>query len=368
MQCHYFWGMSKFSQYTFSFYVQTSFFVIALLFLSYTILASHTEVTKVTYNQLLYLVLILVIILLGLTTSGGLTLAKLFLFAIALKEAKIDNTLRYFYRADIFCLLIIVLSALTGIIDNVAVQDGKQIRYNLGFNNLNTLAALIFGIVALDICINYERKWLSAWQRGFVGGVLIVIFTASRAAIISTAVLETIVFLDKRIISFRKVSGFIKKHVQYLFLVLGGGSLCVAKFYNGNSVIMTKINDILSWRLYFFNKYYYTFGVSVFGNNFSTNEYGPLDNAYLVLLFRYGIIIFFVYAFLFCMAAKWAYHEKNSMILYLFIPFCIYFFLEFTPLLINFDVPLIYFCIKFWSKMRGKKNGTNMSFRRNPSI
>lgn len=346
MQCHYFWGMSQFSAYEFSSIFQTALFVSAVGCL---LLRYMNGQGRISYRQLGIIFGIVVISFVGLYNSGGMTLVKMILFALALKGVPLQNAMKYFYRSNIFCFIVIVSSSLIGVIKNITVVDGRTFYY-LGFNNPNTLAALIFSIAVLDLCINYEG-YPSLWWKGLLAVGIIFFLTESRSAILSMLFLVILVFLEKRkIFETKKLQSL----AAYWFLIMGAGSFLLAKFFQMNSSFASKLNQLLSWRPYFFHRYYENFQVLLFGNSFSLAEEGALDNAYLMLLFRYGIIIFLLYAIMFYLAAKWAAKEKNASYFLLIFTYGAYFFMEFTPLLINLDIPLVYFWVQFWTRKKQK--------------
>ena len=67
---------------------------------------------------------------------------------------------------------------------------------------------------------------------------------------------------------------------------------------------------------------------------------GTLDNAYLVLLLRYGLIVFFVYVLMFSNISKMAYRKIDLPLGLAIICYEAYFMFEFTPILVNIN-PLL---------------------------
>ena len=133
---------------------------------------------------------------------------------------------------------------------------------------------------------------------------------------------------------------------QFLFLILAVFSYYVTIMYRAGNSNWQKLNLLLSGRLYAWQGYYSRYGISVFGNKLSTEYYGALDNAYLQLIIKYGLIAFILYAVIFVVISRYAWKNNRWVLFTLIISTEFYFLAEFGPMIVNFcPVILCFGCL-----------------------
>ena len=91
----------------------------------------------------------------------------------------------------------------------------------------------------------------------------------------------------------------------------------------------------------------------MFGNYFDKTSYGAMDNTYLMLLLRYGIVIYAIYMIIFFKTIIIAKRNRDWLCLYITIVYFAYFCVEYSPSIMNLDFVLIYFWLEFWEKNTG---------------
>ena len=345
MQIHYFISMSKLETLPFMSIVRMFLFgtSVFLLVIKYVLFSS-----KVNTQKLLIFFLLTAMAISMVYFSGGMTVSKMILYALILKGVAVEKCLAYFLKADLISLGIIGTASALGIVGNFYyVKD--SVIFCLGFNNVNTLAGLLYAIIVIDLCLNYHKiKFI--WWKGIAGTITIFLMTQSRAPTISLIIAVILVaFEKKKLLNYKS---FIIKNSFVLVALL---SLYVAREFKIADKIWNAINLMLSWRPYFFNKYYTNFPILLMGNNFEVSSSGALDNAYLMIIYKYGISCFLIYALIFYFSFKWAATEKNKAFFVVTIAFVAYFFMEFSPILVNFCVSIVYFWVKFWEDIARRK-------------
>ena len=104
-------------------------------------------------------------------------------------------------------------------------------------------------------------------------------------------------------------------------------SIIVVANYNTNNENYVKLNDLTTGRLSISHRMIEEYKVSLFGNNIvmhgssavkygniSSDQYSYIDNAYIQILLRYGLIFFILFGFIFIWAEK-KFIEDNEYLL-----------------------------------------------------
>lgn len=351
MQMHYLLGMSRFSKFGSIEIFRLLLFALAIFFVFLKYLAANVRITRI---QLFVMFVLVAVSFLGMYFSDGMTVVKMLLFSLSFKDVKVENVFAYFLKADLICLCLVSSASLFGIIDNFRLVGDENV-FALGFSNSNTLASILFAIAVTDLCLQYS-KCRSIWWKGIASVIAIYVLTKSRAPTFSLILMILLVFMEKK--GLFKVSRKTGMVMGGAFVLLGILSFVIAKTFNINKNFWTIINASFSWRPYFFHQYYQNFDVLLFGNKFDLSDYGPLDNAYLMLVYKYGIVIVLVYAVIFFVSFVWSSMESNKGYFILGVSLLAYFFMEFTPILINLNMFLVYFWTRFWTNSRkGNQHG-----------
>lgn len=344
MQLHYCLGMSQYSMYPVVGIVRNLCFIVALFLLAIKSLTFNRLFSK---SGILAIFVIVVCAFLAFSRTGGQTFLKLILFAIILKGVDEGVFFKYFYRINWLVIIFIVISSLTGIISNVKVVSDGRTLYSFGFNNTNTLALfLCLQLITLNY-LNYRRIKPRHLLLDLVCAVAIERITNSRSATIAIFLFVALYIIQNNVIEKNK---FLTEAVKYLFLIMSLASILIAALYDSNNAFWLKLNEWLSWRPYFWNKYYLMLPLTLWGNSIDLSETGALDNAYLMLIFQYGIIIFLIYAILFVSIYVEASKEKNRGITILIIVYEFYFFMEFSPILVNVNIVILWGLLRLWRK------------------
>lgn len=92
------------------------------------------------------------------------------------------------------------------------------------------------------------------------------------------------------------------------------------------------------------NKYYRVTPVTLFGNKL--DKLGALDNAYLVLLLQYGVVVLCVYCIAYYFVTSMALKKKRIILLLAIFCYEVFYVFEFGPILVNVNpIILIYICL-----------------------
>lgn len=354
MQLHFWIASTYFDEYVFVVFFRNVCFVLALL----CVLIKYAVGDKVRLKNIIYVFIALGLCLYSYHISKAQTALKLILFVLMLRGADFKSVVRKSAGTCMVISAVTIICSLTGIIENRIVIEGTKNSYALGFVNPNTAALILAFQIACYHYIKYDTFNFFNLVIELAGLVLISIATHSRSAEIFLICILALTFVDKHVFSLCRLLNVL----VFKALLFMSFSLCtllsyfVAISYATNSVIQ-KLNVVFSWRFSLWYWYTNKLSLHLFGQYIDTEKLslGTLDNSYLVLLFRYGIVVWLLYAITFILITKWALYMKNGAMLAFVIAYEVYMLAEGFPVFINANIALMFFCTVFWENVRSKK-------------
>lgn len=316
------------------------------------------------------LITFFLVIFLIITTylSKSMLLLSSFAFILLGKDVDIDEAIRHIRPFYFFMIFLIVTAAAFGIIENevkymyVSLTDSYTYRQSMGFSNPNSFSAGVLQLALLSLWNTNKSK--VSFSRVLFAVILSVIsykYTKSKSIIIAIGILVFAYFLEKLFAD----SKYWKKIFQLLILspILASSlSLISAIKYNGSNPVWIIVNRMLSYRISYCHNVYERYGWSIAGQPITTSVGNKLlyimDNAYIQLGFKYGIIwfIFFVGVSYFTML--YAYREKAYNKILILSVMLFYGMAETTMLLVYYNFAILFLTETYWRLLRrdGKNN------------
>lgn len=265
------------------------------------------------------------------TNELQLSFACVFVFAFGARNIDFRKICRITVILTLALLLFVVLSSYLGIIENYKTIQGDRTRYFLGFKYALNAPAFLLNAILLyvydkrDKCKFFEILFL------FVLSVVLFALTDSRLSFILSIVGLLIAVICKI-----KKSDFSRANkLSFIlipsFLICFAVSLWFTVSYSPNVAWMRELNALLDNRLYFQNKSYMLYGVSLFGTRNiewvgagldmygrqNTESYFYVDNLYIQLLQRYGIIFMIIFLVLTTALMIQCYKKKEHLLVIL---------------------------------------------------
>lgn len=217
--------------------------------------------------------------------------------ALAFLDKDKDVIIKYFLGIVTVAFIITILSGQLGIIDTVTagrfINNETVYRNSLGFGNVNTPFIYFMGIIfGLYYFFRKQTKKL----------IFIYILTTIIALWIfketdcRTGMYIYVLFIIFSLIYNEKINNKLKPIIPYFFIIFTILSIMLTLFFGGT--IHNPVNELLSNRPYFSHYYLENF---LFINLFGHDVVGiyVLDNFYLSLLVKTGIISYLVYLYIF---------------------------------------------------------------------
>ncbi len=345
MQFHFWMASTEFSGNSFVEVLRQICFIVGCL----CVLLKWGTYGKADVKKVLLFFSLTIIVVCGMYVSGGLTVVKLLLFGLALKNVPFEYALRAFSRINIAIGALVWGAVIFDFIPNKIFNDNGEIFYYLGFSNPNTAAMLFFSILISLTCGRIGRWKLHDYILCISTSYIMYSLTGSRAMLISASVYILLTVLEQhgRLMQNMIRHKVTRKALYAVYPTLTVLSYWLAKAYTTSNLVQ-KLNLIFSWRFYFWNRYVGNIGIGLLGKNFDWDGVGTLDNGYLVLLFRYGLIIYLIYFAIFTYTVYCAIKWQKHNVLILILTNCAYCFVEGYSIFININFVLIYFWICFW--------------------
>lgn len=342
MQFNYFIGMSTYKKIAIGVTLERFCLFIAIVAIAvHYIINKETSIKKSRF--LMICILPVVAIYTALTTSGG-TMIKMVLFALAFKDVPQKEVWKYYYQSTLAAVLFVGVSACLGTIEQTIILKKETYAYGLGFNP-NILAISVFLILIVRLYLMEQKPKI--WWEGIVIAIIIYKVTKCRSVVIFLIFLELALFfnmtrnLNVEFLAFVSMS---------LPIILSCFSIFIAQNFNINDASWLGVNRFMSARPYLYHLYYTNFPITLFGNYFDKASYGAMDNTYLMLLFRYGIVIYVIYMLMFFKTIIIAKKKQDQLCLYITIIYFTFFCVEYSPSIMNLDFVLIYYWLEFWEK------------------
>lgn len=260
----------------------------------------------------------------------GLTQTLLPMFIYSARNMEVNKILRISYIISLFMLVFIILSSYLGIIQNYISYSALRERQYLGFRYALYPSSILCNIIFLKIYLEKENiSWLSLVCL-LVGNYILFQYTDSRLTFLLGLVLIVFSAIMKKSPGFRRV--IINRAFIWSFLVLALLSIYATLNYDYLSDWQSDLNEALGGRLSLGNSTLKFYGYGLFGKMLSlsgngldengmlnTSTYDYVDNLYVLLLLRAGIIFLFIFLVAMTIIMKKIYIQKDSYLYIIFI-------------------------------------------------
>lgn len=315
--------------------------IVSVLLLSIVILVKR----KIDIKMFVFLILVFISAII----SDDRSLVKLPFLLMAFNGIEFNEFIKkdFIFRIILVCILFLFNGL--GITDNgiLEIRNGF-VRNSFGLGHPNSFAFYLT-IISLDYYYIESKKNNPNILRPFLFSLLMIffifLFVGSRTNILIIS-LFSILFLARNKITLKSSSFF-----SYAFGICMILSVILAYIYNPNNNVLSVLDNILSRRLYLSNYFLNNYNITLFGNKVITSKFYALDNAYINLFIRYGIVLSFYLIIMFKNASKKLIKNKEYVLVIVLAIFSIYGLSE-TPMYIPAKNPYILLLSFSWISNR----------------
>ena len=260
----------------------------------------------------------------------GLAQTLLPIFIYSARNMEVNKILRISYIISLVMLVFIILSSYLGIIQNYIYYSALRERQYLGFRYALYPSSILCNIIFLKIYLEKENiSWLSLICL-LVGNYILFQYTDSRLTFMLGTALIIFSAIMKKSQKFREI--VLNRTFIWSFLVLALLSIYATLNYDYLSDWQSDLNEALGGRLSLGNSTLKFYGYGLFGKMLSlsgngldengmlnTSTYDYVDNLYVLLLLRAGIIFLFIFLVAMTIIMKKIYIQKDSYLYIIFI-------------------------------------------------
>jgi hypothetical protein len=303
-------------------------FELAIIFIGTKVLL----IDKHSKNEMLFSIFLAVCFLGTYINTGYISLIAVLILILGAKDAPSRKLIQLYCVIAGIILVITILSSQVGLVENLVYGS----RISFGFNYPTDFTAHIFYLV-MGYCYLRKEKLTYPELAGILGlGIFSYVFCVARTNAICL-LLTSAVFLYLKIrnhVSDKKGSPYVMNPKISRILVFSMpicaflfiGLTFLYHYLPNNSILMT-INSIVSTRLHLGSTGLELYGIHLFGSAFQMVGFGGsttppedyffLDSSYVLLLIRYGIMVFLAVVTIFVASALRAEKQKDNYLLWI---------------------------------------------------
>lgn len=328
----------------------------ALLFLCVVQLIRTLHLLSAKTKWLVLWSIGVVLLFVGYRTAGDRTILEAYAYGTGAIFVDYNRIIHKMKSTWTWCMLVVAGLSLLRVIPTVGgVRETGEIRMSLGFVHANTLGFILFVIGLLVFLDSYEKRSRNSFAILLVLTLIDNFIANSRTTTALLLILDIVmaskVFKNDVIAHFLK-----KKWVRNLLIVfvlaLVAFTLWFVISYNGGGKL-AQLNGLLNNRVQNGSYYMSIYGISLFGKNIPefvlwndnfTRLY--LDNGYLLMLIKYGVIATSFYLGMILLSARKAIKSKNLAVVVAIAVIAISLLTEQSALRWTFCPVLMYMCAR----------------------
>lgn len=260
----------------------------------------------------------------------GISQSLLPIFIYSARNIDIEKIFRISYKISLFMLLFIIFSSYLGIIQNYISYSEIRERQYLGFRYALYPSSIFCNIIFLKVYLEKENiSWLTLGAL-LIGNYVLFQYTDSRLTFILGLLLIIMSAMMKKIPVFKRL--ILNRSFSGIFFLSAIFSIYFTLNYNYLSDWQANLNEQLGGRLalgYSTLKFY---GYGLFGKQLSlvgngldedgflnTATYDYVDNLYVLMLLKAGIIFLIIFLVGMTIIMKKVYRTKDSYLYIIFI-------------------------------------------------
>ena len=317
---------SFFSKYTNDYY---NVFIIIPVFL---VMINELTQTKITKKELILFFFIALLVIAILIKVKGIVLLPLLFLIYGARKIEFEKILKITVIVSSFSMIFVITSMLLKFIPNYISEYNGRIRYYLGFRYSLIPSIILFNITLAILYLN--RKKINIFLDVLLFGLnfLMYYYTRSRLSFFVASIIICIfLFIQIRNKKNKIKKGVFLRILTYIFCLCFIFSFILANRYDSSKSFCYNLNEKLEGRIELANSAIKSYGVKWFGNNIvfigdgldingekSTEKYNYVDNLYINILIKYGLIFSMVIWFFITLFMKKLYKDNNIFLLIIF--------------------------------------------------
>lgn len=241
------------------------------------------------------------------TSASGHVFAASMVYIFCARKKPLDTVFKLALAVCVFVTAFIIISSLIGIIPNMLFKKAGRERYCLGFLYALYPSTYIFNITALWSFV--RRNELTIPEILLLGGINYWAYdmTRSRMTFVMSLVVLVIFFIMKKWPRLMEDFKLVHPFIGFSYIICTVISVVLTVKYTKAVPWLKKLNSMLSGRLKLGQESLNQYGITLYpreiswvGNGYntfgetSTGEYNYVDNLFIQLVQRFGLVIFVI--------------------------------------------------------------------------
>lgn len=305
-------------------------------------------------SELMFIILITLPVIISTELSGNRSLLSVWMFIVGAKKISFDRIIQIAYRILLIMVPIVILLRLVGFIDDYTMMRGAFIRYSLGFSHPNQLGLRVFQLTVCHCYVNKDKLNIRNYFFVFLTILFTIVVPNSQTAYICLIVFLIAILFLKYIESQRQiiVEIFARSLVAGA-LLLNVLSIVLAYIDVNKNIILSQIDQWMSSRFSWCHRVWQIYGVSFWGQKVyvlgeeiklvGIKNRLWLDNAYVSILLRYGILVFLIVSFAYLYLIRSMKTRKEYVLLIILFLYSLYGLMENGLFMLSHNIFLLAF-------------------------
>lgn len=263
---------------------------------------------KYSASDMVRIVLIGAISVVSAISCHNFSLVSLFVIIVSAADIEIESILKKYFKFGVVFIAITMLLSIIDVIPNETMARYNMTRYSMGFRHPNILGIEVAQFVIIYIYLHRKENIIKIIATSIISIMFLYLIPDSRTAYI----LIGIVLVIYMIISFADKKSIDTK-LFFNIMIIGSVLFNIFSVYFGitnGRALLERIFGLPEQFTSFFARFtggydaYMRYGISLFGKEVILDvqeSWGIghiwLDNTYLTLLIRYGILMYVIFSF-----------------------------------------------------------------------
>ena len=321
-------------------------------------------------SELIIILVITVPVIVSTVLSGNRILLSAWMFIVAAKNNSLEKIILIAYRILLIMIPIVICLCIFGVIEDYTIMRGSVQRFSLGFSHPNQLGLRVFQLTLCHCYVNKNKLGALNYCYIILATIFAFIIPNSQTTYISLIVFLLLLLIYKYIENQRQL--ILKIYARILLigaLLLNILSIILSYIDVNKNIILSQIDKWMSARFSLCHRVWLIYGWSFWGSRIYVTEEERklvgitrhlwLDNAYVSILLRYGVVIFLVFSvFYLCLIKNMAVRKEYVLVTILFL-YSLYGIMENGLYMVRHNIFLIAFSDLLYNKRNGERYFTN---------
>ena len=306
-----------------------SWLVFALLMIKIVFFQSYKK------KELMIIIGVTLPIMIATVLSGNRTLLSTWMFIVAAKNNDFGEIVHVAYIILKIMIPFVFILCIFGVIEDYTMMRESIQRFSLGFSHPNQLGLRIFQLILCSLYVNRDKLGILNYCYIIFAIIFTIKVPNSQTAYISLIVLFILLLIYKYIENQKRI--LVKIYAEGLLIgsiLLNVFSIILSYINVNRNSLLSQIDKWMSRRFSWGHRVWQIHGTSFLGQRVYVNGEEVrmigltsrlyLDNAYLSILLRYGILVFLIFSIFYLLLVRKMIAQKRYILVIILFLYALY--------------------------------------------